>query len=114
MSHRSPSRARRSPSPDPARAPQAASRRPRVTRRANRAIDAATSGSHRPARSTIGVAALPAGGAVEIEAWAYVPVDHKPMTKAKPAPSRAAKTKPARAANAQPTPSRAVKASKKK
>jgi 2-iminobutanoate/2-iminopropanoate deaminase len=31
-------------------------------------------GSHRPARSTIGVASLPAGGAVEIEAWAYVPV----------------------------------------
>ncbi len=31
-------------------------------------------GSHRPARSTIGVAALPAGGAVEIEAWAYKPV----------------------------------------
>jgi hypothetical protein len=31
-------------------------------------------GSHRPARSTIGVAALPANGAVEIEAWAYVPV----------------------------------------
>ncbi|HEX2783486.1 MAG TPA: Rid family hydrolase [Ilumatobacteraceae bacterium] len=31
-------------------------------------------GSHRPARSTIGVAALPAGGAVEIEAWAYQPV----------------------------------------
>jgi 2-iminobutanoate/2-iminopropanoate deaminase len=30
-------------------------------------------GDHRPARSTIGVAALPAGGAVEIEAWAYVP-----------------------------------------
>lgn len=30
-------------------------------------------GSHRPARSTIGVASLPAGGAVEIEAWAYVP-----------------------------------------
>ena len=30
-------------------------------------------GTHRPARSTIGVAALPAGGAVEIEAWAYVP-----------------------------------------
>ena len=27
-------------------------------------------GDHRPARSTIGVAALPAGGAVEIEAWA--------------------------------------------
>jgi 2-iminobutanoate/2-iminopropanoate deaminase len=31
-------------------------------------------GSHRPARSTIGVAGLPAGGAVEIEAWAYKPV----------------------------------------
>ena len=31
-------------------------------------------GSHRPARSTIGVAALPAGGVVEIEAWAYKPV----------------------------------------
>ena len=31
-------------------------------------------GSHRPARSTIGVAALPAGGAMEIEAWAYKPV----------------------------------------
>lgn len=31
-------------------------------------------GDHRPARSTIGVAALPAGAAVEIEAWAYRPV----------------------------------------
>lgn len=31
-------------------------------------------GTHRPARSTIGVAALPAGGAVEIEAWAYKPL----------------------------------------
>ena len=31
-------------------------------------------GDHRPARSTIGVAALPAGGAVEIEAWAFKPV----------------------------------------
>ena len=30
-------------------------------------------GDHRPARSTIGVAALPLNGAVEIEAWAYVP-----------------------------------------
>lgn len=28
-------------------------------------------GTSRPARSTIGVASLPAGGAVEIEAWAY-------------------------------------------
>lgn len=30
-------------------------------------------GDHRPARSTIGVAALPMGGLVEIEAWAYKP-----------------------------------------
>lgn len=29
---------------------------------------------HRPARSTIGVAALPAGAAGEIEAWAYKPL----------------------------------------
>ena len=32
-------------------------------------------GDSRPARSTIGVASLPLGGAVEIEAWAYQPVD---------------------------------------
>lgn len=31
-------------------------------------------GGHRPARSTIGVAALPAGASVEIEAWAYRPL----------------------------------------
>jgi 2-iminobutanoate/2-iminopropanoate deaminase len=31
-------------------------------------------GSSRPARSTIGVASLPFGGAVEIEAWAFKPV----------------------------------------
>lgn len=31
-------------------------------------------GDHRPARSTVGVAALPVGGAVEIEAWAYKPL----------------------------------------
>ena len=30
-------------------------------------------GDHRPARSTIGVAALPASALVEIEAWAYKP-----------------------------------------
>jgi 2-iminobutanoate/2-iminopropanoate deaminase len=30
-------------------------------------------GDHRPARSTIGVAALPIGASVEIEAWAYKP-----------------------------------------
>jgi len=30
-------------------------------------------GDHRPARSAFAVAALPAGGLVEIEAWAYFP-----------------------------------------
>jgi 2-iminobutanoate/2-iminopropanoate deaminase len=30
-------------------------------------------GDHRPARSTIGVAALPGGALVEIEAWAHKP-----------------------------------------
>ncbi len=30
-------------------------------------------GESRPARSTVGVLSLPAGGAVEIEAWAYKP-----------------------------------------
>jgi 2-iminobutanoate/2-iminopropanoate deaminase len=29
-------------------------------------------GDHRPARSTIGVAGLPLGGLVEVEAWAYL------------------------------------------
>lgn len=29
---------------------------------------------HRPARSTVGVAALPAGAEVEIECWVYLPV----------------------------------------
>jgi 2-iminobutanoate/2-iminopropanoate deaminase len=30
-------------------------------------------GTHRPARSTVGVASLPADFLVEVEAWAYVP-----------------------------------------
>jgi 2-iminobutanoate/2-iminopropanoate deaminase len=29
-------------------------------------------GGHRPARSTVGVAGLPLGALVEVEAWAYV------------------------------------------
>ncbi|MEP6625033.1 MAG: Rid family detoxifying hydrolase [Acidimicrobiia bacterium] len=36
-------------------------------------VYAAAFGGHRPARSTVQVAALPGGAAVEIEAWAYVP-----------------------------------------
>lgn len=34
-------------------------------------------GTSRPARSTIGVASLPVGGAVEIEAWAFKPAKGK-------------------------------------
>ncbi len=54
-------------------------------------------GSHRPARSTIGVASLPANGAVEIEAWVYLPVakSTKPARSTKPAKS-AKSTKPAK------------------
>jgi 2-iminobutanoate/2-iminopropanoate deaminase len=34
---------------------------------------AAAFGDHKPARSTVQVAALPGGAAVEIEVWAYAP-----------------------------------------
>lgn len=40
-------------------------------------------GGSRPARSTIGVAALPFGGAVEIEAWAYKPLSSPKKSAAK-------------------------------
>ena len=36
-------------------------------------VYAAAFGDHRPARSTVQVAALPGGAEVEIEAWAYTP-----------------------------------------
>jgi len=36
-------------------------------------VYAAAFGDHRPARSTVQVAALPGGAQVEIEAWAHVP-----------------------------------------
>jgi hypothetical protein len=48
-------------------------------------------GKARPARSTIGVKELPFGGAVEIEAWAFVPAGTK--TKAAPAKKKAAAKK---------------------
>lgn len=38
-------------------------------------VYAAVFGDHRPARSTVQVAALPGGAKVEIEAWAYVPAE---------------------------------------
>lgn len=53
-------------------------------------------GTARPARSTIGVKQLPFGGAVEIEAWAYLPASaaKKPAAK-KPVAKKAAAKKPA-------------------
>jgi 2-iminobutanoate/2-iminopropanoate deaminase len=75
---------------------------------------AAGFGKARPARSTIGVKELPFGGAVEIEAWAYLPVAAK-----KPAKKKAAKKKKVAAKNAvakkAPTKKKAVakKAAKK-
>ena len=38
------------------------------------AVYEAAIGAHRPARSTVAVAALPAGARVEVETWAHVPV----------------------------------------
>jgi 2-iminobutanoate/2-iminopropanoate deaminase len=38
------------------------------------ALYAEAIGSHRPARSTVGVAALPAGAVVEIECWVHKPL----------------------------------------
>jgi 2-iminobutanoate/2-iminopropanoate deaminase len=72
----------------------------------------------RPARSTIGVAALPFGGAVEIEAWAFKPV----ATKAAPKKTvkKAAAKKPAKKSvkkavkKAAPKKSGAKKSAKKK
>ena len=79
-------------------------------------------GDARPARSTIGVAALPFGGAVEIEAWAYKPVAKpaapaakKPAKKAvkKAAPKKAAKKaaakKPAKKVVKKAAPKKATK-----
>ena len=38
------------------------------------AVYAEAFGEHRPARSTVQVAALPGGAEVEIETWAYLPI----------------------------------------
>jgi len=61
-------------------------------------------GGARPARSTIGVAALPFGGAVEIEAWAF-----KPLSAAKKPAKKAAKK--SSAAPKKSSPKKAVKKS---
>ena len=62
-------------------------------------------GGARPARSTIGVAALPFGGAVEIEAWAF-----KPLAAAKKTAKKKSSPKKTSAA---PKKSSAKKAAKK-
>ncbi len=59
-------------------------------------------GKARPARSTIGVAALPFAGAVEIEAWAYKPVA-KPAAKKSTAKKSPAKKSPAEKSPAKKT-----------
>lgn len=56
-------------------------------------------GDARPARSTIGVAALPFAGAVEIEAWAYKPVA-KPAATKKPGTKKPGTKSPAKKAAA--------------
>lgn len=56
-------------------------------------------GSARPARSTIGVKELPFGGAVEIEAWAFIPAGAAKKSSAKkaaPKKKAAAKKAPAK------------------
>ena len=66
-------------------------------------------GSHRPARSTIGVAALPAGGAVEIEAWAYVPVAKPAAAKPGASKSSAAKSSATKSGATKPSTKRKKK-----
>jgi 2-iminobutanoate/2-iminopropanoate deaminase len=50
-------------------------------------------GKARPARSTIGVKELPFGGAVEIEAWAYLPVGSRKSAPAKKSVKKSAPKK---------------------
>jgi 2-iminobutanoate/2-iminopropanoate deaminase len=52
-------------------------------------------GNARPARSTIGVASLPFGGAVEIEAWAYKPLTGGAKKSAKKAAKKSSSKKSA-------------------
>ena len=68
----------------------------------------------RPARSTIGVAALPFGGAVEIEAWAYKPLApaKKAAVKKAPAKKAVAKKAPAKKAAAKKAPAKKTVAKK--
>ena len=69
-------------------------------------------GGARPARSTIGVAALPFGGAVEIEAWAFKPLAaSKKAAATKAAPKKAAAKKTAKKTVKKSAPKKAAKKS---
>ena len=72
-------------------------------------------GTARPARSTIGVKELPFGGAVEIEAWAFLPASAaKKSAKKAPAKKKAAARKaPARKKAAAPKKAAKKSATKK-
>jgi 2-iminobutanoate/2-iminopropanoate deaminase len=70
-------------------------------------------GKARPARSTIGVKELPFGGAVEIEAWAYLPVTAKKPAKKKAAAKKAPAKKKSATKKAVAKKSVAKKAAKK-
>jgi 2-iminobutanoate/2-iminopropanoate deaminase len=68
-------------------------------------------GGSRPARSTIGVAALPFGGSVEIEAWAYKPLAAPKKAAKKATPKKATPTKAAKKSAKKTTVTKAVKKS---
>lgn len=69
-------------------------------------------GGSRPARSTIGVAALPFGGAVEIEAWAYKPEAKTSVSASSLAKKSAAKKSAGKKATAKKAPAKKSAAKK--
>lgn len=70
-------------------------------------------GKARPARSTIGVKELPFGGAVEIEAWAYLPSGAKKAAPAKKAAKKKTAAKKASPAKKKATPKKSSARKKK-
>ena len=71
-------------------------------------------GSARPARSTIGVKELPFGGAVEIEAWAWLPASAAKKSTGKKPTKKAAAGKKAVKKSAAPKKAAAKKSATKK
>jgi 2-iminobutanoate/2-iminopropanoate deaminase len=70
-------------------------------------------GNARPARSTIGVASLPFGGAVEIEAWAYKPLTGGAKKSAKKAAKKSSSKKSTKKSVAKKTVKKSAKKKKK-